>query len=270
MTRRVLAGAPAGAYRAHVTFGASLRVWRTRRALSQERLADAAGTVARHVSRLETGRAHPSAAMVRSLAAALAVPPAGVDDLLVAAGYAPRPPAAAGPPGAALLREVRRVLDAQDPYPAYALDPAWSVVAHNAAAGRLLSALDPDALAGRHVLRIALHPGGLVRYARDDAPWTRALLARAADQAAASPTTLLTRQIVTWGPRVATAAPADVSVPVRLRMPGGDLTLLAVSTRLVVPDEPATAGLVIDTFLPADAASRRVLEQSAAAVAGPA
>ncbi|UZN05050.1 helix-turn-helix domain-containing protein [Cellulomonas sp. S1-8] len=244
-----------------MTFGTTLRAWRTRRALSQERLAAAAGTVARHVSRLETGRAHPSAAMVRALAGALDVPPGGVEDLLAAAGHAPRPAATPPSPGPALLAAVGRVLDAHEPYPAFALDPGWHVVAHNAAAGRLLACLDPDALVGRHALRMALHPGGLVGLASDDAPWRAALLARAADQAAAVASDRLARELAAWGGP--THARADVAVPVRLRLPSGDVTLLAMSTRLAVPDEPAAAGLTIDTFLPADAASKRLLESAA-------
>jgi len=251
-----------------VSFGPALRTWRTRRGLSQERLALAAGTVARHVSRLETGRAQPSPGMVRALAGALTVPPRGVEELLVAAGHAPHPapssPPAAGP---ALLAAVRRVLDAHEPYPAFALDPVWDVVARNTAAGRLLAGLAPDALAGGNALRLALHPGGLVRYAADDAPWAAALLARAADQAAHVPDGRLAgvlADVLTARGTAAADVPADVAVPVRLRLPVGDVTLLAVSTRLAVPGEPAAAGLTIDTFLPADARTQRVLERTAA------
>lgn len=249
-----------------MSFGTALRAWRTRRALSQEALAHAAGTVARHVSRLETGRARPSAPMVRALAAALRVPPDGVTDLLVAAGHAPLPAAPPPPPGGALLDAVRRVLDAHDPTPAFALDTAWRVVAHNATAGHLLAALDPAALVGGHVLRIALHPGGLVRYAVDDAPWAAVLLARAADQVAAVPTRLLADELARWAPTTAPGV-ADVGVPVRLRLPGGDLTLLAVGTRFAVPDDPAAAGLTIETLLPADAATRAALARAVAPAA---
>lgn len=244
-----------------VSFGPALRSWRTRRGLSQERLAVSAGTVARHVSRLETGRAHPSAAMVRALARALAVPPDALGHLLVAAGHAPQPVAVHPAAGPVLLAAVQRLLDAHEPYPALALDPDWVVVAHNAAAGRILAVLDPAALEGRHALRVALHPGGLVRYATDDAPWADALRARAADQAARSPDGPLARVLAEVGG--AAHVPPDVAVPLRLRLPCGEVTLLAAASRFAVPGDLAAAGLTIDTLLPADPASQAALEHAA-------
>jgi hypothetical protein len=43
----------------------------------------------RHLSFVETGRAHPSREMVLLLSRVLEVPPRGRNDLLTAAGYAP-------------------------------------------------------------------------------------------------------------------------------------------------------------------------------------
>lgn len=248
---------------ATATFGATLRAWRTRRGMSQEALADAAGTVARHVSRLETGRAQPSAAMVRALAAALEVPPRSLDELLAAAGHAPRP--ACGlvtVPGPRLLAEMRRLLEAHDPWPALALDGQWDVVAHNAAAGALMAHLDPAALEGRNALRVALHPGGLVRWSAPDAPWVAALRARAADQAARVPAGRLARVLAEVGGPADT--PADVAVPMHLHLPAGEVTLLAVGTRLAAPADAAAADVTVDTLLPADAASREVLRRTLA------
>lgn len=245
------------------TFGATLRAWRARRGLSQEALADAAGTVARHVSRLETGRAQPSAAMVRALGAALDVPPRPLDELLAAAGHAPRPTSGAVTvPGPRLLVEMRRLLDAHEPWPALALDGQWDVVAHNTAAGTLMAYLDPAALEGRNALRVALHPGGLVQWSAPDAPWVVALRARAADQAARVPAGRLSRVLAEVGGPADT--PAEVSVPMHLHVPAGEMTLLAVGTRLAAPGDAAAADLTVDTLLPADPASREVLRRTLA------
>lgn len=202
--------------------------------------------------------------MVHALASALDVPAHATLDLLAAAGLAPTSGPGDGPPPVpALLAAVARVLDAHEPFPALALDPGWVVRAHNGAARRLLAALDPDALVGGHALRIALHPGGLVALASDDAPWRYALAARAAEQAARDPGGPLAREVARWAPDASREVPVEVAVPLRLGLPGGEVTLLAVATRLAAPPDAAAAGLTIDTLLPADAASQRVLERMA-------
>ena len=67
-----------------------LRDWRQRRRLSQLDLALEAGVSARHLSFVETGRAKPSPEMVLHLAEQLEVPLRERNQLLLAAGYAPR------------------------------------------------------------------------------------------------------------------------------------------------------------------------------------
>src|SRR5215468_10362610 len=70
-------------------FGQLLRQWRERRRLSQLALAVEAEISTRHLSFVETGRAHPSRDMVLLLARVLEVPPRARNELLAAAGYAP-------------------------------------------------------------------------------------------------------------------------------------------------------------------------------------
>ena len=69
--------------------GGLLRLWRQRRRLSQLDLACDAGISTRHLSFVETGRAHPSREMVLHLSEQLDVPVRERNVLLVAAGYAP-------------------------------------------------------------------------------------------------------------------------------------------------------------------------------------
>jgi transcriptional regulator with XRE-family HTH domain len=249
-----------------VAFGQVLRAWRSRRGLSQERLALDAGTSPRHVSRLETGRVRPSAGMVQSLAEALDVPPHATVDLLAAAGLAPRPTPGATPPGRMLLAAVARVLDAHEPYPAFALDADWDVRAHNRAAGRVLAHLDPAARRDLNAARLALHPRGLAALAPDDAPWRGVFVARAAEQAARHPrgrlAALLPRLTDRATPADAGPEP-DVAVPLRLVLAVGEVSLLAVATRFAAPPDAAVGALTIDTLLPADRASQRLLERLA-------
>ena len=75
--------------------GGLLRQWRQRRRLSQLDLACDAGISTRHLSFVETGRAHPSRDMLLHLSEQLDVPVRERNVLLVAAGYAPIFPGAA-------------------------------------------------------------------------------------------------------------------------------------------------------------------------------
>src|SRR3954469_13745321 len=69
--------------------GEHLREWRQRRRMSQLDLALEAEISTRHLSFMETGRAHPSREMLMHLAEQLEVPLRERNVILVAAGFAP-------------------------------------------------------------------------------------------------------------------------------------------------------------------------------------
>jgi transcriptional regulator with XRE-family HTH domain len=100
--------------------GAMLRAWRARRRLSQLEVGLTAGVSARHLSFVETGRSKPSAELLVALADVLDMPLRERNQLLLAAGFAPRYPETHldAPPMAAMQQAITRVLDAHDPYPA--------------------------------------------------------------------------------------------------------------------------------------------------------
>src|SRR5438045_3126521 len=106
--------------------GPLLRDWRQRRRLSQLELALEAGVSARHVSFVETGRSRPSPEMVLHLAEQLEVPLCERNQLLLAAGYAPRyGERTLDEPEMAPVRDaLDLVLAAHDPYPALVVDRA--------------------------------------------------------------------------------------------------------------------------------------------------
>ena len=70
--------------------GTLVRAWRTRRNLSQLALGIEAGVSMRHLSFVECGRSRPSAGMILRLCEALQVPLGDRNELLLAAGFAPR------------------------------------------------------------------------------------------------------------------------------------------------------------------------------------
>jgi transcriptional regulator with XRE-family HTH domain len=115
--------------------GGHLRQWRERRRLSQMDLAYNAEISPRHLSFVETGRSRPSRDMILHLADQLEIPVRERNVLLVAGGYAPmfeeRP--LSDPALAAARSAIDVVLAAQKPYPAFALDRHWNVVASNSA-----------------------------------------------------------------------------------------------------------------------------------------
>ncbi|MGZ4176320.1 MAG: helix-turn-helix domain-containing protein [Solirubrobacteraceae bacterium] len=144
--------------------GPLLRDWRQRRRMSQMDLALEAGVSTRHLSFVETGRSRPSAEMVLHLAERLEVPLRERNELLLAAGFAPRYAARDFEDPA--LREVRdavsRVLAAHEPYPAIAVDRYWNLIASNEALDPFLDGVAPELLVPPvNTIRLALHPDGV-------------------------------------------------------------------------------------------------------------
>ncbi len=131
-------------------FPALIKNWRNRRGWSQLDLALAADVSARHLSFLETGRAHPSREMVLRLAASLSVPLRDQNALLHAAGFAEAfaepglERGLGGPIGTAL----ERMLAHQEPFPMIVMNRLYDVLRANAAATRVLAAmtLEPAAV----------------------------------------------------------------------------------------------------------------------------
>jgi transcriptional regulator with XRE-family HTH domain len=163
--------------------GQMLREWRQRRRLSQLELALAAGVSTRHLSFVETGRSRPRPDMVLGLADHLDVPLRERNQLLLAAGYAPRFGSRSldDPELAPIRAALGRVLQAHEPYPALAVDRGWNLVASNAALGPLLEGVSDELLTPPvNVLRLALHPQGLAPRIRNLAQWRGHLLARLA------------------------------------------------------------------------------------------
>src|SRR3982074_110788 len=109
---------------AQKSVGDHLREWRQRRRLSQLDLALDAEISTRHLSFLETGRAHPSRDMVMRLSEQLEVPLRERNAILVAAGFAPvffeRP--IDDPALTAARRAIDLTLKGHEPYPALVID----------------------------------------------------------------------------------------------------------------------------------------------------
>ena len=125
-------------------------------------LALAAGSSTRHLSCLETARSQPSREMILRLAEQLEIPLRDQNALLLAAGFAP----AFQERSLAELENARpaieQILEAHKPYPAFALDRHWNVVASNSALPQLYEGCSPELLRKPiNALRLVLHPEGM-------------------------------------------------------------------------------------------------------------
>ncbi len=124
-------------------FGELLKSWRQRRRLSQLELGITANVSARHISFLETGRSRPSQPMVMMLARHLDVPRDVCNQLLSLAGFAPAF-AARAPSDAEMApaqEAVSWMLNRHAPYPGFAFDRHWTLLALNPPATALFASV---------------------------------------------------------------------------------------------------------------------------------
>src|SRR3954468_11306579 len=256
--------------------GDLLREWRERRRLSQLALALDADVSARHVSFLETGRAHPSREMVLRLAEQLEVPLRERNTLLLAAGYAPLyPERGLDDPALAVARDaIERVLTGHEPYPALAVDRHWTLVAANRAVDLLLVGVAPHLLQPPiNALRVSLHPDGLAPRIANLAEWREHILTRLSRQIALTADGTLSElraelENYSQGPvhgnesHVPEPGRQSVAVPLRLRSEQGPLSFLSTTMVFGTPIPLPLADLAIEAFFPADSATAEALTRS--------
>ncbi|MEU2261998.1 helix-turn-helix transcriptional regulator [Streptomyces sp. NPDC019645] len=264
--------------------GPLLRGWRERRRLSQLELALRAGSSARHISFVETGRSRPSEEMVLRLAEQLDVPVRDRNALLLAAGYAPRfaqTPLDA-PAMDALRAGVEQLLRGYEPYPALVVDGTYRVVAANRGIAMLLDGLPEHLLTPPlNAMRITLHPEGLAPRIRNLPEWRGHLLARMERQIALVRSKEL-RELydeVAAYPDAATAAGAGpegaaggaggdgdgapyayFALPLRIEHDGRVLSFVSSISTFNTPMDVTVAELAIETLLPADPVTVKYLQ----------
>jgi transcriptional regulator with XRE-family HTH domain len=251
-----------------MSIGDLLRNWRVRRRRSQLDLALDSGVSARHLSFVETGRASPSRDLLLRLAEVLDVPLREQNQLLLAGGFAPAYPArpANDDALAGAMAMVRRLLDAHLPSPALAIDRYWTLLLANAAVMPLLQNVSQTLLDGEiNVLRLSLHPDGLAPRIGNFGEWRGHLLGRLRkqiDDSGDGRLVSLLRELealpVQPGGRGKPEVPG-IAVPLRLTTPAGELSFLSTTMVFGTPLDVQLSELAIETFLPADEETARVL-----------
>ena len=259
--------------------GDLLREWRQRRRLSQLELACDAEISTRHLSFLETGRAQPSREMVLLLAERLGVPVRERNLLLTSAGFAPifAERALADPGLDAARSAIDLILERQKPYPAFAIDRHWNVVASNAALPELYEGVS-EALMRQpvHAARITLRPDGMAPRIANLHEWRAHLLERLRHEIdlTADPVLIDLLREVTGYPLPVSKKPLHavppanaVMVPFQVDTSHGLLSFFTTTTVFGTPLDVTLAEIAVELFFPAnaetDAIVRRLEQQRA-------
>ena len=257
------------------TVGHHLRDWRQRRRLSQLDLACDANISPRHLSFVETGRSMPSREVILRLADQLQIPMRERNVLLVAAGFAPMfaerslDDPALGPVRAAL----DLVLEGHKPYPAFAIDRHWQIVATNGALPQLYEGVAPHLMQPPiNAMRISLHPDGLAPRISNLPEWREHLLARLRQQIdlTADPVLVdLLRELS--GYPCAQRAPkhvdpvSNVVVPLRIATSLGELSFFGTTMIFGTPVDITLSELALESFFAADKETDAIVRRAAVA-----
>jgi transcriptional regulator with XRE-family HTH domain len=249
--------------------GEILRGWRRQRRRSQLDLALDTGISARHLSFVETGRARPSRWLLHALAEQLDVPLRERNLLMLAAGYAPSyTERSLGDAELEVAREaLEHLLAGHEPYPALVLDRRGDVQLANRAVAPLLEGVDPALLAPVvNVYRLSLHPSGLAPRIRNFAEWSAHLvhrLERLALSTGDSGLASLLAEVRAY-PGVDLErrdAQRSLLLTLHLAHPAGELQLHSTVTSFGSPNDVTLAELSVESFFPADDATRELLRQ---------
>jgi len=266
-------------------FGHLLRHWRQHRRLSQLALSGRSGISQRHISFLETGRARPSRPTVLALADALDIPLRERNALLQRSGFAAvYGEGALDSRAMSLFREALQLaLEHHEPYPALVLDGRWNMIMANQGAlrffgefvdlGEAMTAI--GAPTEFQMVRLCLHERGIrpaivnweelvysfLQRAR------RALLVNPNDEALP---VLIDEILATPGAPAAWRAPDWTTPPAPavnmvLRAGSHTYSLFTMLAHFGAPRDVTLEELSIESFYPADAATRARLWELASA-----
>ncbi|HEY2446028.1 MAG TPA: helix-turn-helix transcriptional regulator [Rhizomicrobium sp.] len=256
--------------------GEHLKDWRRRRRMSQLDLACEAQISTRHLSFLETGRSRPSREMILNLSEQLEIPARERNVLLVAAGYAPIFPERSleDPALDAARRAIDLVLGALLPYPGFALDRHWNVVASNGALPELYAGVARELMEPQsNAMRLSLHPKGLAPRIANFREWRAHALHRLRQQielTADSVLVELLREVSGFdipGSTPIHPVPKQSSefvVPFQIATEAGLLAFFTTTTVFGTPLDVTLSELAIESFFPADARTAETVTRLAA------
>jgi MmyB-like transcription regulator ligand binding domain len=163
----------------------------------------------------------------------------------------------------------RQILAGHSPYPAALIDQHWDLIDANAAVGLFTAGAAPQLLEPPvNVLRLALHPNGMAPRIGNLSEWRGHLLDRLRRQVSVTGDPALTElyhELVDYPggnqptpsghvPPAHLARPS-IAVALRYRYREIELSFLSTTTVFGTPLDVTVAGLAIESFFPADAAT---------------
>ncbi len=215
--------------------------------------------------------------MILRLAEQLQIPVRERNVLLVAAGYAPVfvERSLDDPKLAAIRSAIALVLEGHKPYPAFAVDRHWQIVASNGALPQIYEGVAPHLLeAPINAIRLSLHPQALAPRIVNLYEWREHIVARLRQQIdlTADPTLIeLLREVMEYPhgvkPRAAHHGIAEFAgavVPMRLQTSYGELSLFGTTMIFGTPLDITLAELAVESFFPADAATDEIVRRMSA------
>ncbi len=255
-------------------FAALLREHRERRRWSQAALAEQAEVSTRHLSFLENGKAAPSREMVLLLTSALELPLRDRNLLLGAAGFTPayRESDLEGPELADVRRAIELLLAHHEPFPAMVYDPLWNLVRMNTGAGALLGGIveptpESASLLGNG-LRFLFHPRAarpFVENWSEVASYALDQLRREVHAVPREGGLALLAEIEGYAGELAQRPLRVLETPLlEVRLRKGELALrfFPTVTTLGTPLDVTVQELRIESYFPADAATRAYMERA--------
>ncbi|MCC5886559.1 MAG: helix-turn-helix transcriptional regulator [Gammaproteobacteria bacterium] len=257
------------------SFGTQLRYWRKARGLTQFDVAMTSGYSQRHLSFLESGRSKPSRETVMVLAETLGVPLRERNVLLDSAGFAPvyTHEPLTSEHLEVVLGLVHDVLASHRPFPALLVDRSWNTFALNATANALFSQFVAsgdayESLDAVNAVRICLDDAGLKPFIRNWRGFMRGILGQLKselqrevvhDDIAALIDDIQTALARSKSEQSAALGDDFPVVRLQLERDGMQISLFTMMSSFNLPLDATIAELRIETFLPADDASRAFL-----------
>jgi transcriptional regulator with XRE-family HTH domain len=260
-------------------FAALLKDLRTRRGLSQLQLADIAGYSQRHISFLELGRSAPTRGAVLTLAEVVCASLEERNALLRAARYADEYPESLldGEALEFVLDSCRRTLNALSPFPAILVDRRWEVLALNATAAAFFGQFQASRRwqgAQRNAMRTHFEPGGLRPHIANWPEVARHFMIKVRLRLLDDPSNDMAAGIVRdFADEVGVLSAdrsrdsGDVAFTVELAKGRQRYRYQILFAALSDPHDRTAAQLRIETFVPADDATRMHFETVSSSVA---
>jgi transcriptional regulator with XRE-family HTH domain len=255
--------------------GPLIREWRMARRLSQLDLSLEAGLSARHLSCLETGKAHPSREMIVRLAETMGIPLRERNALFLAARYAPEYPETNldAPEFAQMRRAIEIVLAHHEPYPAFVLNRHWDILRANEASMRVAGYIH-GTTAHSNMLRQFFDPDDLRAAVVNWEEVARDLLRHLHDELAAVPSDVRGRELLNeilrypgvpgeWRMRDLHAPPTPL-LTVVFRKDDDEYRFFSTITRFGTPRDVTLEDLRIECTFPADVGTAKLCRTLAA------